>query len=244
MIRILITPLIIIILLPLGIISLMKGLNLRILYPYNFHSSTVDPEQVLHSFGTFSAPEGYRLRAATTGEEGQNRLAVYVKESTNQKLFISILREHLNCNLEKIRVLDKTKVEGTFRQSVYESKKVYSFQFVYSLPLLLRKNDLPEMGDEAIIKEINVKVQERFETPFAEVFYIKGEFTRIGLFKEPKGRWPYATPVFDFGALHEGALALIKSKKSGRVIVAVSVNSLEQFREKEFREFIGRFDPA
>lgn len=244
MIRILMTPLVIIILIPLIIIGLMKGLNLRLFYPYNFYRSAVDTEQVLHSFGKFSVAEGYQLRVAATGKEGENRLAVYVKESTNQKLFISILREHLHCDLRGVKVLDKIKVEETFRQSVYESRKIYSFQFVYLLPLLLRKDDLPGIGDEAIIKGINVKVEERFDTLFAEVFYVKGTFTRIGLFKEPKGRWPYATPVFDFGALHEGALALIKSKKSGRVIVAVSVNSLDRFREKEFREFIDGFDPA
>jgi hypothetical protein len=244
MTRILMTPLVIIILIPLTIIGLMKGLNLRISYPYNFYRSAVDPEQVIHSFGKFSVAEDYRLRVATTGKEGENRLAVYVRESTNQKLFISILREHLHCNLERVNVLDKTKVEETFRQSAYESRKIYSFRFIYALPLLLRKDDLPGMGDEAIIKGIHVKAKERFDTPFAEVFYVTGIFSQVGLFKESKGRWPYATPVFDFGALHEGALALIKSKKSGRVIVAVGVNSLDQFREKEFREFINGFDPT
>lgn len=244
MIRILITPLVIIILIPLIIVGVMKGLSLRILYPYNFHPGSVDKEQIIRSFGTFSVAEGYRLRVAALGEEGDNRLAVYVKEATNQKLFVTILREHLHCDLDRVNVLDKTKVERAFRQSVYESSKIYSFKFIYALPLLLRKEDLPSMGDEAIIKGIHIKAKERFETPFAEIFYVKGEFTRIGLFKEPKDRWPYATPVFDFGALHEGALALIKSKKSGRVIVTVSVNSLEQFQEKEFRELIEGFDPA
>jgi hypothetical protein len=73
---------------------------------------------------------------------------------------------------------------------------------------------------------------------------VSGEFTKIGLFKEPNGRWHYPTPVFDFKTLHEGALAFVKSKKSGRVVVTVSVNSLGQFQEKEFRDFVASFEPA
>ncbi|MGB3941601.1 MAG: hypothetical protein WBK96_08940 [Candidatus Manganitrophaceae bacterium] len=126
----------------------------------------------------------------------------------------------------------------------YENETVPSFEFVYLLPFYFRKDDLSGMGDEAIIKGINVKSQERFETPSADIFYVSGEFTKIGLYKEPKDRWHYPTPVFDFKTLHEGALAFIKSKKSGGVVVAVSVNSLGQFQEKEFREFVEGFEPA
>lgn len=95
-----------------------------------------------------------------------------------------------------------------------------------------------------MIKGINVKSQERFETPAAEISYVMGEFTKIGLYKEPKEKWYYPTPVFDFKTLHEGGLAFIKSKKTGRVIVTVSVNSIGQFQEKEFRSFIESFEPA
>lgn len=243
MIRIMITPLIIIILIPLTFVGFVKGSNLRLLYPYNYKISVAE-EKVIDSFGRYSVGEGYRFRTAAIGEEGENKLAVYIKEESNQKLFISILREYLHADLEKIKVLDKTKVEETLRSTSYESRKVSSFRLTYLVPLLVPKNDLSMTGRETIIKGINVKTIDRFETPFAEVFYVTGEFSRIGLFKEPNGRWGDPTPVFDFKTLHQGAFALIRSKKSGGVMVTVSVNNLEQFEEKEFRRVVESFEPA
>lgn len=243
MIRIIITPLIIILLIPLTFVGFVKGFNLRLLYPYNYKISVAE-ENVIDSFGRYSVGDGYRFRTAAVGEEGENKLAVYVKEESNQKLFLSILREHLADDLEKLKVLDKTKVEETFRSTSYESRKVSSFRLTYLIPLLVPKDDLSMTGRETMIKGINVKKTSRFETPFAEVFYVMGEFSRVGLFKKPNGRWGDPAPVFDFQTLHQGALALIKSKKSGRVMLAVSVNNLEQFKESEFRKFVESMEPA
>jgi hypothetical protein len=146
--------------------------------------------------------------------------------------------------LDEVRAQNNTRIKPTFRWDRIEYAHVPSFYFTYLLPYIFLKDDLSGMGDEAIIKGINVKAQERFETPSADVFYVSGEFTKIGLFKEKKGWWHYPTPVFDFQSLHEGALAFVKSKKSGRVAVCVSVNGLGQFQEKEFRAFIESFEPV
>jgi hypothetical protein len=241
--RIVIIPLIIIILLPMTVVGLMKGFNLRIFYPYQFSGTAINEEKVVRSLGKFSVGDDYQYRVAVSAERGENRLAAYVNEETHQKLLISILREHSNDDLGKIKVLDRIKVENGLRQTAYENRWIPSFSLTYLVPLLLRKDDLSGMGSEAIIKGIHVKAQERFETAFAEVFYVKGTFSRIGLFKEPNGRWNHPAPVFDFKVLHEGAIALIKSKGSGKVVIAVSVNGLEQFQEKEFREFIESVRP-
>jgi uncharacterized SAM-dependent methyltransferase len=50
--------------------------------------------------------------------------------------------------------------------------------------------------------------------------------------------------VFDFETRHEGALAFIKSKGSGRVVIYVGVNSIGQFNEQEFQEFVRRANPS
>ncbi len=67
-----------------------------------------------------------------------------------------------------------------------EITKVTSFRFTYLLPFI-RKDDLSGMGDEAIVKGITVKKKEKFETAFADILYVNGEFTKIGLYKEKKG---------------------------------------------------------
>jgi hypothetical protein len=223
--------------------------QVEIFYPYTVSLPALneqDKKDVISSLGKFSIPEDYELRAVSVGRKGENRLIVYINEQNGQKLFITILREHLSDKLDEIQILNKTKVQRTVGSSMdrLEHSDVPSFRFTYFLFFILRKDDLSGMGDEAIIKGINVKDQERFETPFSDVLYVRGEFTKIGLFKEKRGIWHYPTPVFDFETLHEGALAFIKSKESGRVMVAVSVNSLGQFQEEEFREFIESFEPA
>lgn len=214
-------------------------------YPYNFMPVFSPSEEagVIRSLGQFSPPDNYVFRSVDKGKQGESVLIIYINQENGQKLFVTRLREHLSDNFDQIQVLNRTRVDRTFTMAGYGNRTVPNFEFVYLLPFF-RKEDLSGMGDEAIIKGINMKSQERFETPAAEIFYVSGEFTKIGLYKEPKGRWHYPTPVFDFKTLHEGSLAFIKSKKSGRVVVAVSVNSLGQFQEKEFRDFVESFEPA
>lgn len=219
--------------------------SLEIFYPYNFRFvGNEEIGEIIGALGSFSRIENYKLIVVEKSKRGENKLAIYLNEENGQKLFVTILREHLSDNLDRIQVLDRTRVQRTLRWQSHERYAVSSFKFTYLLPLPFLRNDLSGMGDEAIIKGINVKSQERFETSAAEIFYVSGEFTKIGLYKEPKGRWHYPTPVFDFKTLHEGALAFVKSKKSGRVVVTVSVNSLGQFQEKKFREFVESFEPA
>lgn len=213
--------------------------------PYNFISAVNETENELtSSLGNFLVPPNYHLIAKAKGEKGENILLVYPNNEKRRTLFISRLREHLSDNLDNIQVLDRTRVETTASMSEVRIIAVPSFRFTYLLPLPFRRDDLSGMGDEAIVKGMNVKVRERFETDSAAILYLGGEFTKIGLYKEPQGRWYYPTPVFDFETLHEGALAFIKSKKSGKVVVAVSANYLDQFDEKEFRKFVERFEPA
>lgn len=221
-------------------------MSLEIFYPYNFRFVGNEDEEIgeiIGTMGNFSRIGNYKLIAVEKSKKGENMSAIYLNEEKGQKLFITILREHLSDNLDKIQVLDRMKVQRTWRWDYHERYAVSSFRFIYLLPLPFRRDDLSGMGDEAIVRGINVKTQERFETPFADNFYVTGEFTQIGLYKEPKGRWHYPTPVFDFKVLHEGALAFIKSNKSERVVVAVGVNSLGQFDQEEFKDFLGSFEP-
>jgi hypothetical protein len=217
--------------------------SFELFYPYTF-GHAFNEDEVIRSVGAFSAPTNYKLTAVKKGKKGENRLVLYVNQENNQKIFLTILREHLTDRLDSIRILDNTKVERTFDMSEFEMNNVSSFTFTYLLPLPFRRVDLTGRGDEAIIKGINVKANEKFETAASDIFYVQGEFTKIGLYKEPNGWWEYPTPVFDFKTLHEGALAFIKSKKSGKVLVSVSVNSLGQFNEKEFRDFVESVEPA
>lgn len=212
-------------------------------YPYNF-LSIANENITIPSLGKFSVPLSYKLVSRAKGEKGENILLVYANDEKRRTLFISRLREHLWDNLDKIQVLDKTRVERTASMADFQPIAVPSFRFVYLLPLPFRRDDLSGIWDEAIVKGMNIKVQERFETSSAAILYVGGEFTKIGLYKEPQGRWYYPIPVFDFETLHEGALVFIKSKKSGKVVVAVSANYLDQFDEKEFKKFVESFEPA
>lgn len=222
-------------------IALIRSCEL--FYPYTF-DYVLNEDQVIRSVGIFSPPANYKLIAVKKGEKGENKLVLYINQERNQKIFLTILREHLTDRLDRIRILENSKVERTFRMSAFEMGTVSNFTFTYLLPLPFRRDDLSGMGDEAVIKGINVKSKERIETAASDIFYVQGEFTKIGLYKEPNGWWEYPTPVFGFRTLHEGALAFIKSKKSGKVLVSVSVNSLGQFNEKEFRDFVESVEPA
>jgi hypothetical protein len=215
-------------------------------YQYNFPNPVVtvnDRAKTIHSMGTFSTFVDYELKDVGKGRQGENLIVVYADKQTVQKLIITILREHLPDNLNKIKIADRKQVERTFRMSAIEYTDVPSFRFTYLMPFI-RKDDLSGMGDEAIVKGITVKSQERFETAFADILYVNGEFTKIGLYKEKKGMWNYPTPVFDFKSIHDGALAFVKSKKSGRVYVCVSANGIGKYHDEEFQAFLQSFEPG
>lgn len=215
--------------------------------PYNFNFNfpiihVDDRINTISSLGRFSAPVNYELKAVEKSREGENILVIYIDEQTGQKLLITLLREHLQDSLEKIKQLDKTYVQRTFAMDAIEITKVPSFRLTYLLPFI-RKDDLSGMGNEAIVKGVTVKKQERFETQYADIFYVTGEFTKIGFYKEKKGIWHYPTPVFDFKSIHDGAFAFVKSKKSGKVFICVSANGMGRFHEEEFLNFIQSFEP-
>jgi hypothetical protein len=214
-------------------------------YDYNFYRPVIsvdDQAEAVHSIGKFSVPVNYALNDVGKGIVGENVMIVYADDQTGQKVMITLLREHLPDDLNRIEILDRTQVHETFRRSGIEITKVLSFRFTYLLPFI-RKDDLSGMGYEALVKGITVKKQERFETAFADIFYVNGEFTKIGLYKEKKGIWNYPTPVFDFKSIHDGALAFVKSKKSGRVYVCVSANGMGKYHDEEFQAFLQSFEP-
>ncbi len=215
------------------------------IYPYNFSNPIVtvkDQTGTLHSLGRFSTPINYELKDVGKGRKGENVMVIYADRQTEQKLIVTVLREHLPDKLDKIQILDRTYIQRTFRMSAIETTDVLSFRFTYLLPFI-RKDDLSGMGDEAIVKGITVKKKEKFETAFADILYVNGEFTKIGLYKEKKGMWNYPTPVFDFKSIHDGALAFVKSKKSGRVYICVSANGIGKYHDEEFQAFLQSFEP-
>jgi hypothetical protein len=214
-------------------------------YDYNFNRPVIsddDRTKTFQSIGKFSTPNNYELKAVEKGRKGENAIGIYVNNQTGQKLMITALREHLPDKLDKVQILDRTQVQRTFQMDGLEITKVPSFRFTYLLPFI-RKDDLSGMGDEAIVKGITVKREDRFETAFADILYVNGEFTKIGLYKDKKGIWNYPTPVFDFKSIHDGALAFVKSKKSGKVYVCVSANGMGKYHDEEFQVFLQNFEP-
>lgn len=229
------------------IVIILIGINwyLTESFPYNFYLPPFndDDREAIHSLGRFSAPENYELKAVEKSSKGENVMVVYIEGRTGQKLMITVLREHLPDKLDKVQLMDRTQVQRTFQMDGVEITKVVSFRFTYLMPFI-RRDDLSGMGDEAIVKGITVKRRERFETAFADILYVNGEFTKIGLYKEKKGMWNYPTPVFDFKSIHDGALAFVKSKKSGKVYVCVSANGMGKYHNEEFQAFLQSFEPA
>lgn len=224
-----------------GLLLVLTKLN----YPFNFGMPVIDTrgmEEIIHDLGVNTIDQ-YRLVRVDKGERGENRIAVFANRENGQKIVATLIREHLGDRLERIALLDRTSVEETFYQSDFEMLQVPSFRFTYFLPLMHRNDDLTGIGDEAVVRGISIASQERLETDHAEIFYVQGEFTRIGLFKEARGEWVYPTPAFDFVSRHEGALAFLKSRASGRVVIYVGVNSIGQFIEQEFREFVTKATP-
>lgn len=156
-------------LLVVGFIGISRFLTTQ--YPYNFMPvfSPSEEAEVIRSLGQFSPTNKYVFRSVDRGRQGENVLIIYINWENGQKLFTSLLREHISDHLNQIQVLSRTKVERTFTMAGFENRTVPNFKFVYLLPFF-RKDDLSGMGDEAIIQGINVKSQERFETPAAEIF--------------------------------------------------------------------------
>lgn len=215
-------------------------------YRYNFWVPVLienDRTNIALSLGVRSVPTGYVLRATDTGAIGENTSVIYINSETGQKLILAQLREHLFD--ESFVLVDKSTVERTFTMESVRNPEVPLFQVTYLLPTFSRRDDLEGIGSEAIIKGVRLQAEDRFETEATDVVYFKGEFEKIGLFKkEERGEWRYPVPVFDFTALHEGALAFVTSKASGRAVVCIGVNSLGQFRENEFKDFLRTLQPS
>jgi hypothetical protein len=228
----------------LGLIVL--GLKKTFMYPYDIGVPVLDMrerQEILRSLG-LHIPTNYRLSYVGRADRGENVLAVLIDNVTGQKLVAAVLREHLRDRLDYVSIVDGAMVEDPFSGSYSEFTDVPSFRVTYALPLIHRNDDLTGIGEEALVKGITETAKDRFETATAEVVYVQGEFARIGLFKQERGKWVYPTPGFDFKTRHEGALAFIKSKASGRVVIYVGVNSIGQFDEQEFQEFVRRANPS
>ena len=150
------------------LIGLMRYLSAP--YPYGFYRPQFhdNAQNTIHSLGRFLSPANYKIKSVDRSSKGENVLVIYVYEQTGQKLIISVLREYLPDKLDSVKVYDKEQVIRTFHMSRFENTEVTSFYFTYLLPFP-RKDDLSGMGDEAIVKGVTVKRQERFETTFADI---------------------------------------------------------------------------
>jgi len=216
-------------------------------YPYTPSlpiNNNSDQERTIRSLGLFTLPGDYRLMYLNKSKKGSNILTIYLGKEDHESLFLMSLREHKRDSLDHITLLNGITVRSTFPQVSIVWSNVPSFRFTYYLPLFVRRDDLSGMGDEVIIRGMTVDARDKEETPYSEIFYARGMFTKLGFYKERQGLWVYPVPEFDFITLHEGAIAFIQSKTSGNVLICVSVANKGFFQDTDFKTFVRNIRPT
>jgi len=84
----------------------------------------------------------------------------------------------------------------------------------------------------------------KFQSPFAEFHYIEGDVFEAGFYKNEEGeRNTYADPSKS-SFLRKGALAFVKNKIDGKVVVCISIEEKEDFYAANFKDFLMNYDPA
>lgn len=83
-----------------------------------------------------------------------------------------------------------------------------------------------------------------FQSPFAEIHYIEGEVAEVGFYKNEEGeRNTYADPS-KIKFLKKCALAFVKNKIDGKVVVCISNEVKENFYAENFKDFLMNYDPS
>lgn len=199
-------------------------------------------QKSLFSFCKYDIPSNFKVVAYKEGagpHKGEKYLICLANQDTSQLIVLSKLRGFEKVGFLNLNVEPNSKVGTTFR---FDSQKILpEFEILTQLPIFhfLLEDRLDMIPDNLTLKGISVEKEEKFETKVANVFYIKGSFQKIGLFKKMPFPQGFATPVLDFLTLQKGAVAILNNKDAEETIIVVSSAPTDKsFDEATFKKFI------
>jgi hypothetical protein len=108
-----------------------------------------------------------------------------------------------------------------------------------------KKKRFTGVHKECIVQGFRQQVDStNFQSPFAEIHYIQGEVAEVGFYKDEEGeRNTYADPS-KIKFLKKGALAFVKNKIDGKVMVCINIEEKEDFYAANFKDFLMNYDPS
>lgn len=218
-------------------------------YKHGFELDFQDPARNRFAISRYSEHPDYVPNIYDRSKGDENQILTIKNKATDQIIFFFKSREHPAIDFGRISIKNKSvgwswawAITGadTNRKGLHDTKQS-SVNFIYQWSLLTNTN--PSLSDNSLtIKGLReIKYKETFETPSVEVFYFRTSFQdRIGFYKKNVSWWRfYPVPVFDFKGNADGAIAIVKSKKSGQTIIVIgSVPSYKSFNEPEFRSIV------
>lgn len=218
-------------------------------YKYGFELDYQEPVRNRFEICKYVEHPDYVPNIYDRSKGGENQLLTIKNNSIDQNIFFFKSREHPSIDFRKISTKNESvgwswawAITGadTHQEGLHDTEKS-SANFIYQWSLLT--NNDPSLSDNSLtIKGLReIKHQETFETPHVEVFYLRSSFQdRIGFYKKNISWWRfYPVSVFDFKGNADGAIAIVKSKKSGQTIIVVGgVPSYKDFNESEFRSIV------
>ncbi len=218
-------------------------------YQHGFELDFQEPARNRFAICNYREHPFYAPNVYDCSKSGENQLFTLKNETTDQNIIFFKSREHPDVEFRKIAIKSES-VKGnwawaitgvdTSRKGLHDTEQS-STNFIYQWFLLVNTN--PSLSDNSLtIKGLReIKHKEIFETPSIEVFYLRASFQdRIGFYKKNVSWWRfYPVSVFDFKGNADGAIAIVKSKPSGKTIIVIgSVPSHKNFNEPEFRSVV------
>ncbi len=198
-------------------------------------------QKSIFNFCKYQVPSNYEVISYSEGapnHKDDNYLILIKDRNTGQIIILSRLRGFHYVPFDQVQINSKHFGESIRfeREHILDNFKVITYLPVWHF---LRQDDMAKLPSNVLIKGVAVEEKEEYPTDKANVFYLKGTFTKIGFFKKMPFPWGFATPVFDFLTPQKGALAILNNKEATETIVVVStVPSHKTFDEETFKQFI------
>lgn len=217
-------------------------------YKYGFELDFQEPSRNRFAICNYGEHLDYAPNIYDRSRSGENQLLTIKNKTTDQNIFFFKSREHRGIDLWKITIKDEPVKRSwawvitgadTYQKGLHDTEQS-SVNFIYQWSPLLNTNPSRSNNSLTIKGLREIKHKETFETPNVDIFYLRASFQdRIGFYKKNVGFRFYPVPVFDFKGPADGAIAVVKSKKSSQTIIVIGeVPSYKNFNEPEFRSIV------
>jgi hypothetical protein len=198
-------------------------------------------QKSLFNFCTYEVPDNYEVVLYAEGAPNHredNYVIILKEQKTGQLIILSRLKGFHHIPFDSIRTINRE-----FRRSLSLERNhvLGEFKIITHMPIwhFLRQDDQEKLPSNLILRGMNVKRKNTYETSSAHVYYLNGTFQKIGFFKKMPLPWGFATPVFEFVRPSHGALAILNNKDAEEtIIVASAVPTYRKFNEDVLKTFI------